>query len=1043
MIGDYLAACRRRLAVLARLRITGLGLAAVVALTIGFALAMAYLVPAGGWIVAARVVLYGALLALVIGCIRRRIHVRQAVRRAERRVPAFDGRLATWFDAGRREPRPALLAPLAKEAGAIAARHAPRSVVPTWLMALPVAFAVVAVAALAWFLLAAPAGWRLPAERLWLGDAFADTRPRIVVSPGDTVVPRGADVLLRARPHGFAADALRVSAAFGDGPWQEADMLAPTTAGEEHEFVLVAVTDPVDYFVASGGLSSARFRIEVADLPKIAGLDVLLDYPAWTHLAQRRQTFGDVSGVVGTQVTVAVQGSDLDAARLVVDGEPVEFAGGRGGFAIERPGGWHVAVPHEGELVRISDQYLIDVREDEPPEVEFAFPGRDRSASPIEEVALRFRARDDFAVEALRLHVAVNDGEWTVLESESETGAPEAESSHLLYLEDLRAGERAMRPGDVLSFFAEAVDHGQSTRSALYFVDVRAFDKRYREQVGAGSGSGSGGDGGSELSDRQREIVSATWNLIRERDTGERAGDDLIDQIDTVGLLQGTLLDQAETLVARSAGRRLVDDAEVGPFVAGLRDAAAAMTEAVLRLDERDLDGAVGPERLALQHLLTAEASLRDVDVTLTQQSEGGGGSSRSLSELMDLEMDPERNRYEVPQSPRFDDGAADSAEDEWQRLTELARRHEELARREREQRPVPQSRWQLERLQRELESLRDQLERSERGGAQSPQASAARAAEAVAQALSGEGDREEAFRRGAEALREGAEAVRRGEQQAAADEMRRAARRAEALLAEERRIAELLEDLQQETLEASRDRQSFRFRDYAMADEADAKRRMQETLGDITGDLTELRTRLERDGQGQEGALREIDRALDELADSRLAERLSAVADYFEYGRPLFAIGQASQVEAALEQFARRLGRAAERLEGTVGGALAGPSVDDVQRLRRRMEESGFADAGALRPLLDETRDLAWDVLEGGAAPDLSAMRESYRGLGANESNRERLYRLALAELDRMEVALAKAGREASVRAARPREEGYDERPVADYFRRLSCEDC
>jgi hypothetical protein len=278
---------------------------------------------------------------------------------------------------------------------------------------------------------------------------------------------------------------------------------------------------------------------------------------------------------------------------------------------------------------------------------------------------------------------------------------------------------------------------------------------------------------------------------------------------------------------------------------------------------------------------------------------------------------------------------------------------------------------------------------------------------------------------------------------------IRRAARRAEALLAEERRIAELLEELQAETLAESRDRQSYRFRDYAMEDEAEAKRRMQETLGDIAGDLTELRGRLEQSdqteqgGQGENAALREIDRALDELAESRLAERLSAVADYFEYGRPLFAIGQASQVESALEQFARRLGRAAQRLEGTVGNVQAGPTVDDVQRLRRRMEESGFADEQALRPLLAETRDLAWDVLEGGAAPDLSAMRDSYRGLGASAANRERLYRLALAELDRMEVALGKASRQASVRAAGPREEGYDERPVADYFRRLSCEDC
>ena len=72
----------------------------------------------------------------------------------------------------------------------------------------------------------------------------------------------------------------------------------------------------------------------------------------------------------------------------------------------------------------------------------------------------------------------------------------------------------------------------------------------------------------------------------------------------------------------------------------------------------------------------------------------------------------------------------------------------------------------------------------------------------------------------------------------------------------------------------------------------------------------------------------------------------------------------------------------------------------------------------------------------------DMEAMRARYRGLGASEGNRERLYRLTLDELDRLEVALGKV-EAGSVRATPPRDSGYESAAVARYFRQLSCDDC
>ena len=76
--------------------------------------------------------------------------------------------------------------------------------------------------------------------------------------------------------------------------------------------------------------------------------------------------------------------------------------------------------------------------------------------------------------------------------------------------------------------------------------------------------------------------------------------------------------------------------------------------------------------------------------------------------------------------------------------------------------------------------------------------------------------------------------------------------------------------------------------------------------------------------------------------------------------------------------------------------------------------------------------------MLGAGGQLDLDQTRRSYRGLGASDANRERLYRLTLAELDQMEIALRKVDG-SPVRAEEPRQEGYDSEAVAEYFRQLS----
>jgi hypothetical protein len=724
----YLARSQARL----KQRFTARGAAAIalaaLALTLLFALLFVTLVPGSSIVTGARILLYVALVAAIALIIWRPFPDAAAADELESRVPAFDGRLATWRDSTERGDDSPMLALLTRDTEAIAAAHSPAATIPTREIALPAAITALLVITLL-LVTTGTSPWQLAAQRLWTGDLFSAAAPRITVNPGDTVVPRGADVVVEAQASGFVASGMEMHAEFEDTDgWETAPM---SRLGDgRYGFVFVGVSEDVAYYVGSRGLNSERHRIVVADLPKVTEVTLAYTFPDWTGLPVTERRQGDVAALPGTGVAItATTDAPVEDPLIVVNGEVFnarvdasERTLTHGGFEVGEPGSWHLAMMHEGTLARISDTYFIDVVQDQPPEVAFSWPGHDTQATSIEERTLRFRATDDYGIQSLTLNYSVNGGEWITTElavpAANDAVIEPATAEHTLYLEQLHISQlpgeeaRALRPGDMLSFYAEAKDHAQESKTALYFVDVRPFDRTYREsQTMAGQGGNQGG-GSNELVQRQREILTATWNLINRQTTGEGEPSDA-DQAEVLALLQRTLKDQVTTLIQRAAARRLTMDAGIDTFTRELTAATEDMEPAAEKLDAKALNDAIAPEQQALQHLLAAEATMTDIDVSMGQASMRGT-AGRSLSELMDLEMDTERNRYEMPQSPGMEDEAATEDED-WQRLTELAARQEQLAAQQRRGEESLASRWQQERLQRELEALQQELERRRR----------------------------------------------------------------------------------------------------------------------------------------------------------------------------------------------------------------------------------------------------------------------------------------------------------------------------------------
>ena len=1052
----YLDEIRRRL----RMRLVA---RAALALVVGFAtatgalvLAFVALVPASETVTIARVVLLAAITCAVIVTLMRRFSEQAVARVVEQRIPVLAGRLETWRDTIARGNATPLVGLLERQVIEQVEGHPPGTVVPPKQTAVPAVAAAVVLLAVIVLVVSGSSPWQLSAQRLWVGDALSDAAPRIVIAPGDVVIPRGADVVIEAATSGFVPVNLSMNAAFERTPeWERAPM--SRTGTSSFAFVFVGVMEEVEYYVGSdsSGVNSDRYIIRVADLPRITEVKVDYQFPDWTGLPLEQQLEGDLWALPETRVDVQARSSlPLESAVLVVNGREIPVAAEgmalQGSFDVSDAGSWHIAVRHEGILTRISDTYLINLVEDQPPEVAFEWPGHDRRASAIEEVALRFRATDDYGVNVVSLRYAVNGGEWVSapVPDDAVDAAMETERTieHMLYLEEMRSPDtdegtvRELKPGDIVSFYAEVRDHTRDVRSSLYFVDVRPFDRMYREAQSAAR-DGGGGDQSSESAQRQREIVTATWNLInRAKDGTATEGDQ--DQAQALAILQRTLKSQVETLIARAGARGLSDDDGMGTFLDELENAVEDMEPAAIELDRAELEAAIAPEQKALQHLLAAEATVRDIDVSQSS-SQGRGTSGRSLEELVELELDPERNRYEVPQSP----GQGEASDnDDWKKLEELAARKEQLAESNRGNEASLASRWQQERLRRELEDLRERLERRAPGSGSQRRQGSRSAAEALAgvdQALESIDESlkgsESSAQRAGQSLAQTAQQLQQAEIAELEQSLARAGRQVGGLLESQRNIIERLDELRRDVREAWLNGGEVPYYDYSMQPFAEQKERMQQDLAEVTRDVTQAAGALT--GQSSEASAA-LGRALNELAEDRIEGRLAYSAELFREGRPLVAGTQEEMVERALT----RLGDSLELARGYIADSASGGNpLAEVRGFRRELMRLGdYGDArsiGAVARDLDQLVAQLNEELGDTLDIDTSLDRELYIARGAAEENTDVLYRMTSDRLDLIENALMHADTEL-VRAQTPRDRARDSDAASRYFRSLSSSD-
>jgi len=930
----------------------------------------------------------------------RRLTRRRAVGTAEAAFPQFQQRLTTFSERDSRDP---FIELLAGDALDVAQSAEPKQLVTDRGLWISLATSVASFAILVWLIAAGPGFLGYGASLLWTGPhrdqpALYDLR----VTPGDAVVRRHADQVVSAIPTGLRSPSVKLHARFqSSAKWEEIAM-QPQAAGNfagGYQFLFAGLLDNVEYYVTAGAMTSKHYNIRVTDLPAVKQIRVTYHYPSWTGMpSEIEERGGDLRAVTGTEAELDVSTDrPLQGGQIQLDsGQKIQLSGGANNVyhstvKMDKDGVYHVAGIEQGQTVRVSEDFFIEARKANPPQIVLVRPGHgDYHANPIEEVTVAAKATDEYGLKGVELHYSVNGGPETTVDLLRQKNGKQADGSSTLSLENFK-----LVPGDVVSVYATAKDANAEAHTDMMFIEADPFERDFSQSQISGGGGGGGGGGGDQtpqISQREKEIISATFKQQSDKNSTKQQATDIAKLLSQS---QATLHDQALTLSGRLEARELTDEVKaISDFQKDMIAAASAMEPAAQQLKGEKWKDAIPNEQKALQFLLRAEATFRQIQVAFGARGGGGGGggAARDLAALFDLELDTEMNQYETRKSaPTSAEQREQQIEDALKKLDELAKREEDLAQQQRNGPQTAQQKWQQEMLQREAEQLQREMEQQlgqngqqaqqgqngQRGGQPGGSSSSSGAGQSGGQdsgvANSQQSDqadasRQQAAQRALDRLRQANDDMRRAaSQSASAADSRRAAdrlREATDLLGglEQQDAAGRLNSMAQtaDQLAAQQKKQADHVRDlmnqinsaraagaqpkYPTREEVEKMVNDRQKVADDLSHLTQqMRDSARELAPTQPGASGKLRGALNSMDESDLNTRMQRSSDWLRTGN------FSDQLESGLTSDLQKLGQQVRDAAHTLGGAQTGSkeaalnhAMDDLSRLRDQLSGLG-----------------------------------------------------------------------------------------------------
>jgi hypothetical protein len=343
-------------------------------------------------------------------------------------------------------------------------------------------------------------------EVLRFADPFGDHPPyshtRIeITEPAEDGAPvtYNGDLLIKAKTAGHTPDELYVS--FHDPAKPREVRTVPMFSKGGIGFLQQIEGVKSDLLVSAhtkDGVSVSKQRlVRVALTPKLDKAFVTVSPPAYTGLKPKEATFSfkEVKALAGSEVKFRVRsnrplaGGSIELQTENAPAAPVPMQPSAenevsGAFSASESGRLKFSMVDVAQ--NVSQQSLsanLTVTHDLPPEISIEAPPNDSFVCEDFKVEARIAAADDYGLKTIRLHRALNEVFSAPKNVAFETVTTSATERAEFDIKDL-----GVRPGDVISFFAEAVDTcpephlARSKTVHLMVISVDEYNDALRER---------------------------------------------------------------------------------------------------------------------------------------------------------------------------------------------------------------------------------------------------------------------------------------------------------------------------------------------------------------------------------------------------------------------------------------------------------------------------------------------------------------------------------------------------------------------------------
>ncbi|SMP78471.1 hypothetical protein SAMN06265222_12621 [Neorhodopirellula lusitana] len=549
----------------------------------------------------------------------------------------------------------------------------------------------------------------------------------VIVTPGDTEVERGTNLLVTARFDEQLANTVPIEGELRVISADASELRSPMKRNLQDPVLgglVTSIKEPFRYQVVTDGWTSKMYSVDVFEFPALVRSDVVLQYPSYTKMTDK--TIEDtrrVSGVQGTKLQwkfrlnkpiasarlVTKQGEEIvlnldDESAVATSDELVLDASVRYSLELE---------DNQGRMNKYPPEMIVRMFPNQPPKLKTTAAG-DVRVSPLQELALAAEVEDDFGVERIGLSYTFGGESNEVVLASDIARAKKQTVEHVVEFESLEA-----EPDQLLSYYFWAEDVGPNgevrrTLADMYFAEVRPFEEIFREGNAPPGGEpappSENEQQAEKLAGDQKEIIAATWRVLRDGIT-----DEFTTNVKLIAESQQAQLESLDTLA-----ENLQDEKSLQYVDATRGHMELAVTHLNAAADNGDLDAlgdALAEEQLSYEGLLKLRA--REFEVTRSQQQQSQSSSSSSQQQrqqqLNELEIKQDENRYETEKQAQQESAEEQQERETRQvlsRLRELAKRQEDIN----QQVAQLQSALEMaedeeakEEIERQLKRLRDQ----------------------------------------------------------------------------------------------------------------------------------------------------------------------------------------------------------------------------------------------------------------------------------------------------------------------------------------------